>query len=55
MWNHAQEMEDRLRRLGTIWPQFSPGEVADLSAFLLVSRGKVLPPAPRNARTLPAE
>jgi hypothetical protein len=54
MWNHAEGMEDRLRRMGTIWPQFAPGEVADLSAFLLVSRGWVPPPVPRGASTTPS-
>jgi mono/diheme cytochrome c family protein len=46
MWNHAAGMEGQLRRLGIIWPQFAPGEVADLSAFLLARRGHVPPPAP---------
>jgi cytochrome c2 len=44
MWNHSAEMEDQLRRLRIVWPQFAPGEVADLSAFLLVKRGWVPPP-----------
>lgn len=46
MWSHAGGMEDKLRRQGTLRPQFAPGEVADLSAFRLVSRGKVPPRAP---------
>lgn len=45
MWNHSAQMEDQLRRLRIVWPQFAPGEVADLSAYLLVRRGWVPPPA----------
>ena len=48
MWNHAGGMETQLRRLGIMWPQFAPGEVADLSAFLLVKRGWTPPPAPKG-------
>ncbi len=39
MWNHAAGMENQLRREGIVWPQFAPGDVADLSAFLLRKRG----------------
>jgi hypothetical protein len=49
MWNHAEGMENKLRRSGTIWPQFAPGEVADLSAFLLTKRGWVPPSAVQKA------
>lgn len=38
MWNHAQGMEQELRRQGRAWPRFAPGEAADLTAFLLASR-----------------
>jgi len=41
MWNHAAGMESQLRRQGIVWPQFAPGEVADLSAYILVKRGWV--------------
>ncbi len=50
MWNHAAGMETQLRRLGLVWPQFEPGEVADLSAFLLLKRGWIPPPAPQRVR-----
>ncbi len=55
MWNHGAAKEDKIRRAGMIWPQFAPGELADLSAFLLVSRGWVPPPAPRSAKTTPGK
>ena len=55
MWNHAEGMDTKLRRLGTIWPQFAPGEVADLSAFLLVKRGWVPAPAARSDRAIAAK
>lgn len=48
MWNHAAGMENQLRRMGIVWPQFGPGEVGDLSAYLLIKRGWV-PPAPPKA------
>jgi len=38
MWNHAHQMEQELRRQGRAWPRFAPGEVADLTAFLLAER-----------------
>jgi hypothetical protein len=38
MWNHAQKMEQELRRLGRAWPRFAPGEAADLAAFLIAKR-----------------
>lgn len=38
MWNHAQKMEQELRRLGRAWPRFAPGEAADLAAFLIANR-----------------
>ncbi|HWP99266.1 MAG TPA: cytochrome c [Vicinamibacterales bacterium] len=52
MWNHAPQMEEQLRRRGLVWPRFGPGEAADLAAFLLVSRGRIPPPAP--SRTKPS-
>jgi mono/diheme cytochrome c family protein len=48
MWNHAAEMENELQRQGMIWPRFADGEVADLSAFLLVERGGLPSPPPRS-------
>lgn len=48
MWNHAAAMEETLRRLGMVWPLFAPGEAADLSAYILISRGWVPPPASRS-------
>jgi cytochrome c2 len=41
MWNHAQQMGDEMHRRGLPWPRFSPGETADLTAFLLAK------PSPR--------
>jgi mono/diheme cytochrome c family protein len=38
MWNHAPEMERELRARGLAWPQFEPGEAADLLAYLLTVR-----------------
>ena len=46
MWNHAGAMEEMLRRLGIVWPLFTTGYAADLSAYILISRGWV-PPAAR--------
>lgn len=44
MWNHAARMEQELRRHGSPWPRFAPGEAADLTAFLLAKR-RDKPPA----------
>ena len=38
MWNHAQKMEQELRKQGRAWPRFAPGEAADLTAFLVAAR-----------------
>jgi cytochrome c2 len=46
MWNHAQQMGDEVRRRGLVWPQFSQGETADLTAYLLSKR----PPGPPVAK-----
>lgn len=40
MWNHANQMEEELRKQGRVWPRFALGETADLTAFLLASRDK---------------
>jgi cytochrome c2 len=39
MWNHAEQMGGELNQRGRAWPQFLPGEAADLTAFLLSKRG----------------
>jgi mono/diheme cytochrome c family protein len=44
MWNHASAMEQELRKHGIPWPRFEPGDAADLTAFLLTSRGAVSAP-----------
>lgn len=54
MWNHAGGMENQLRKLGIVWPQFGPGEVGDLSAFLLVKRGWRPPVVPARTAARPA-
>ncbi len=38
MWNHAPRMEQELRKQRIAWPQFKPGQAADLAAFLLERR-----------------
>lgn len=38
MWNHAQGMEQEVRKRGQTWPRLEPGDAADLAAFLLPSR-----------------
>lgn len=48
MWNHAGGMEDELRKMGIVWPQFGPGEVGDLSAYLLIKRGWRPPTVPKT-------
>lgn len=34
MWNHASEMEEAVRSVNVAWPQFKPGEMRDLVAFI---------------------
>lgn len=38
MWNHAPVMERELRWRGLMWPQFAPGELADLAAYVMANR-----------------
>lgn len=38
LWNHAPKMDQELRARGLAWPQFAPGEVADLLAHVLTNR-----------------
>jgi cytochrome c2 len=41
MWNHAPKMERELQKRGMAWPRLEQGDAADLTAFLLVSRGRL--------------
>jgi mono/diheme cytochrome c family protein len=34
MWNHAPKMEDRMNKLGIVWPRFEDREMNDLLAFV---------------------
>ena len=34
MWNHASEMDEATRSSNIAWPQFRPGEMVDLVAFI---------------------
>ncbi len=38
MWNHAPRMEQEFRKQRVPWPQFKPGQAADVAAFLLERR-----------------
>ncbi|HEY3128356.1 MAG TPA: c-type cytochrome [Acidobacteriota bacterium] len=40
MWNHALEMEGRMRENQIAWPRFEGGEMADLQAYLKSTRQK---------------
>jgi cytochrome c2 len=39
MWNHAPNMETKMRELDLEWPQFNKGEMEDLFEFLLSLNG----------------
>lgn len=41
MWNHAPKMERELQKRGMAWPRLEQGDAADLTAFLLLSRGRL--------------
>lgn len=38
MWNHAMNMESRMREKGIAWPRFESEEMADLQAYLRTAR-----------------
>jgi cytochrome c2 len=51
MWNHAPAMEASMRQLGLTWPQFGPGEMNDLLAYVREVSGGTR----REFRLLPAD
>jgi mono/diheme cytochrome c family protein len=50
LWNHAPEMEEAMQSEGVSWPQLTPGEMVDVSAFL-----RSIGTGPRQAAALPGE
>jgi mono/diheme cytochrome c family protein len=45
MWNHAATMEEVMVGVNVAWPVLKGGEMADLVAYLLLSRGAPRPAA----------
>jgi cytochrome c2 len=48
MWNHAGKMEEKMTEANVAWPALKGGEMADLIAYLLSTRGGTGPAAQRK-------